>query len=115
VLLVLFEATATVFQTTWFIVSLFTELAVLLVLRTRARAWRSRPSRLLLLATVAVGLLALALPMLGPVAAVFGFEPLPGKLLAAASAIVVVYVVATEIAKTWFYRARTNDAPSPRP
>ena len=43
-LLLLFRAGEATFQTTWFVVSLLTELGVVLVLRTRGPAWRSRPS-----------------------------------------------------------------------
>jgi len=56
------------FQTTWFVVSLLTELAVLLVLRTRGPLRGSRPSRLLILATLATALIALALPYTGAAA-----------------------------------------------
>lgn len=47
-LLYVFHAGQAVFQTTWFMISLLTELAVVLVLRTRKPAFHSRPSRLLL-------------------------------------------------------------------
>src|SRR4029079_19551632 len=48
VLLLVFHADQATFQTSWFIVSLLTELSVVLVLRTHKPAFRSRPSRLLL-------------------------------------------------------------------
>jgi magnesium-transporting ATPase (P-type) len=86
------------------VVSLLTELAVLLVLRTHAPAWRSRPGRWLAAATVAVAVLALALPYLAPVAGLLGFVPLP--LLAALLGVVAAYVAATEAAKRWFWRSR---------
>ena len=54
VLLRVFDATESIFQTGWFVVSLLTELAVLLVLRTHGPALRSVPGRLLLWTTVAV-------------------------------------------------------------
>ena len=106
VLLRLFEAGESTFQTTWFVVSLLTELAVLLVLRTHGPAWRSMPSRLLLTTTVAVCAVAVALPFVSPVAGVFGFVALSWPLLAAALAIVAGYVLATELAKRRYYRAR---------
>jgi len=103
VLLKLFSATEAVFQSTWFMVSLLTELAVLLVLRTHLPCFRSRPSRLLLIATAIVSLLAVTLPYLAPVARTFGFVPLPLPLLLAAFLIVLLYVIATELTKRWFY------------
>ncbi len=104
VLLKLFEAHEALFQTTWFVVSVLTELAVLLVLRTRGPAWRSAPSRLLLWTSVAVGVVALALPYTGPLASAFGFVPLPATLLFAAVLIVAGYIAATEAAKLAFFR-----------
>ena len=82
--------------------SLLTEIAVVLVLGTRLAAWRSRPSALLLWITLAVGAVAVALPYAGPLAAAFGFVPLPAGLMLAALIIVVAYVAATEATNTGF-------------
>jgi Mg2+-importing ATPase len=111
-LLKAFEADETIFQTTWFVVSLLTELAVVLALRTRGRAWRSAPSPLLLWTTVAVCAVALLISYAGPVAAAFGFVPLPWPLLAAAVLIVTAYVATTEIAKLRFFRSGSGPAPA---
>jgi len=104
VLLRVFDAGEAVFQTAWFVVSLLTELAVVLVLRTRGPAWRSVPSPLLLSLTAAVGLLALALPYLAPARRLFDFVPLAAPLMLCVAAIVAAYVVAAEAAKLLFYR-----------
>jgi Mg2+-importing ATPase len=104
VLLSVFAADAATFQTAWFVVSLLTELAVVLVLRTQRSALRSRPSRLLLWTTVAVGVFALAIPYSGRLAAVFDFVPLPADILGIMLLIVVGYVLATEAAKLRFFR-----------
>lgn len=45
-----------------------------------------------------------AIPYL-PFIGVFGFVPLPGVLLVTVSAITALYVVATEMTKSRFYRA----------
>jgi P-type Mg2+ transporter len=105
VLLKAFRADEAVFQTAWFVVSLLTEIAVVLVLRTRLAAWRSRPSALLLWITLAIGAVAVALPYAGPLAAAFGFVALPAGLMLAALAIVAAYVAATEATKRAFYRS----------
>jgi Mg2+-importing ATPase len=110
VLLLLFGATQPVFQTAWFVVSLLTELAVVLVLRTRGPAFQSAPSRLLLWTTVAVAALTLAIPYMPPLAALFGFVPMSGGLLGAMVLIVVAYVAATEAAKVRFFRKRPRIA-----
>jgi len=105
-LLGVFTAGESLFQTAWFVVSVLTELAVVMVLRTRLPAWRSRPSALLVGSTIAVVAVSLALPYAGPVAVWMGFVPLPGPLLAACIAIVLGYVVLTEATKHAFERRR---------
>lgn len=101
-----FQATEAIFQTAWFLVSLLTELGVVLVLRTHRPAHRSRPSLLLLGTTVIVGGLCLGLPYSGPVATLFGFTPLPWTLTVSTIAIVGGYLFATEMTKVWFYRGQ---------
>ena len=100
----MFEADEASFQTAWFVVSLLTELAVVLVLRTRRAAWRSTPGPTLLWTTLAVAAFALFIPYLGHAAAVFGFVPLAVPLASAMVFIVLAYVVATEAAKFRFYQ-----------
>ena len=104
VLLFVFHASEAVFQTSWFMISLLTELAVVLVLRTRRSALRSRPSPLLLWTTAAVALGTFAIPFLGGLTRVFGFVPLSAAALLAVAAIVLAYVLATEAAKHRYFR-----------
>jgi Mg2+-importing ATPase len=101
-----FAAGEALFQTAWFVVSVLTELAVVMVLRTRLAAWRSRPSPLLVGSTIAVALLSLALPYTGSLAELMGFVPLPAPLLAATLGIVAAYLVLTEAMKRLFERRR---------
>jgi Mg2+-importing ATPase len=104
-LLKAFDATQPVFQTAWFIVSVLTELAVVLVLRTHLSALHSRPGRLLAWATAGVVLASLLLPYLAPLAGLFAFVALPWPVLAAMLGVVGAYVLVTEYAKRWFWRA----------
>lgn len=98
-LVAVFHASQALFQTAWFVVSLLTELVVVLVLRTEGPAWRSAPSRTLGWTTAIAAAAALTLPYLPGPAALFGFVPLPPALLGAALAVVALYVLATEAAK----------------
>jgi Mg2+-importing ATPase len=104
VLLRAFDASQATFQTTWFVVSLLTELVVVLSLRTSGPAWSSTPSRALVVATAVVGALAVASPYLGGVSRLFGLVPLPLPLMAVMLVIVACYLLATEAAKDWFFR-----------
>jgi Mg2+-importing ATPase len=107
VLLKVFSATEALFQSTWFVVSLLTELAVVLVLRTHLPCFNSRPSRLLLVSTIIVSVFAVTLPYLVPAARMFDFVPLPLPLLLAVILIVLLFVGTTELTKLWYYGRRS--------
>jgi hypothetical protein len=53
---------------------------------------------------VAVAVLTVALPALGPVARLLGFVPMPWTLTAALPDITAAYLVATEVARRAFVR-----------
>jgi Mg2+-importing ATPase len=89
------------FRTGWFLESLLTELAIVLVVRTRLPLLKSRPGALLLASTLAVSALALALPWL-PGRGWFEFVPLPGSVVATLLAITAAYAAASELAKRRF-------------
>ncbi|MEO5631255.1 MAG: cation transporting ATPase C-terminal domain-containing protein, partial [Nitrospiraceae bacterium] len=103
VLLLVFQAGVEEFRTGWFVESVISASVIVLVVRTRRPFTRSRPSRGLLLATLAVIGLTLLLPYT-PLRGPLGFVPLPPQFLAALLCIVVGYVVAAEVAKKVFYR-----------
>ncbi|MFM1990568.1 MAG: hypothetical protein RJA99_3525 [Pseudomonadota bacterium] len=99
-----YDADERTFQTGWFVASVLTELAVVLVLRTARPAWTSSPSALLAVSTVAVAAVSLALPAWGPSAATFGFVAMPATLTAGLVGIVLAYIAVTEFAKRGFHR-----------
>jgi P-type Mg2+ transporter len=103
VLLWVFQATPELFRTGWFVESLLTELAIVLVVRTYRPFYRSRPGRLLLMSALAMMVVTVSLPYL-PGLALFDFVALPPSLLAALVLITLLYVGASEIGKRIFYR-----------
>src|SRR5207248_11725191 len=60
-----FSADAELFRSGWFLESIGTELAVMIVLRTRRPFFRSRPGNALLISTVLVAIMAVAIPYSG--------------------------------------------------
>jgi Mg2+-importing ATPase len=98
------------FQTAWFIVSLLTEVAVVMSLRTRRPAWRSKPGKALIAASIVVALAGTVLPFVPDVAQLFAFVPLDSTVVSAMAGVVVAYVAVTEVAKHWFYATRRNAA-----
>ncbi|OWY23424.1 magnesium-translocating P-type ATPase [Sphingobacteriales bacterium UPWRP_1] len=102
-LLWLFRAPEDAFRTGWFTESLLTELFILIIIRTVRPFFKSRPSKYLLLSTIAVVTFTLALPYL-PGAGVFGLVPLPAPVLLTVALIAVVYAVGSEITKGIFFK-----------
>jgi Mg2+-importing ATPase len=103
VLIAAFHASAAEFRTAWFVVSLLTEIAILLVIRTSRPFLRSRPSRALLIASLATAAVALALPYLAGLASTFEFVALSPGLALATVAITAAYVFVSEATKHWFF------------
>jgi Mg2+-importing ATPase len=93
-----FHADPAVFRSGWFVESMMTELAAMLVLRTRRPAWRSRPGTGLLVTSLAAGVVTVLLPLL-PTRSWFGFGVPSIGIVVVVAAIVVAYVAATEAAK----------------
>jgi P-type Mg2+ transporter len=96
------RADQTLFHTGWFVESVVSACAIVFVLRTQSPFYRSRPGRGLLYGSFLVILAAVALPYT-PLAGPFGFEPLPVPYLLALGAIVLLYFLAAEATKRWFF------------
>jgi Mg2+-importing ATPase len=98
-----FSAGPELFRAGWFAESLATQTLVIFVIRTRRTPFtRSRPSRPLLLATLAAVVVAVVLPS-SPLGEVLGFAPLPVWFLSALAGIVVVYLALVDVSKRVFF------------
>ena len=107
VLLVGFKSSQELFQSGWFILSILTELLVLLVMRTQKPFFKSKPAPILLYATILVGLVTLVLPYL-PVQKILNITPIPPLMLLALLGIAALYIITTEVAKHFFYRTKSH-------
>ncbi|MEB3199621.1 MAG: HAD-IC family P-type ATPase [Synechococcaceae cyanobacterium] len=107
VLLWLMHADVALFRTGWFVESVVSAALIVLVVRTRAPFLRSRPSPLLLAATLLVVCGTVLLPFT-PLAVPFGFVPLPRRFLLILGLIVAAYIATAEAAKRLFYRRLAN-------
>ena len=105
-------ATMEQFRTGWFIESIVSASLIVLVVRSRRPFFKSRPSKLLAIATGAVVVAAFLMPHF-QFAPLLGFTPMPAKFYAIVAAIVLLYVAAAEITKRAFYRAATRAGKSP--
>ena len=97
-LLYLFKASATQFQTAWFLESMATQILVIFIIRTNGRPWADLPHPGLAASSLVALIVAMAVPFT-PVGGWFGFQAPPLAMLAAISAIVMAYLLTAELLK----------------
>jgi P-type Mg2+ transporter len=103
VMLFVFHARGSLFQTAWFTESLATQSLVIFAIRTRRSPFfRSRPGLALTAGTIGSVAVGLILPFT-PLAALFGFTPLPLGFLAILALMVVIYLALVELGKSLFF------------
>jgi Mg2+-importing ATPase len=92
------------FQTAWFLESLCTQTLVIFVIRTRRTPfYKSKPSRLLLLSSLAIVGFALIMPftLIGDL---FDFVIPPPAFFAVLAMLLGAYLALAEVVKNWFYK-----------
>ncbi|MGZ3846385.1 MAG: magnesium-translocating P-type ATPase, partial [Flavisolibacter sp.] len=103
VLILVLHAQQASFQTGWFIESVISASLIVLIVRTRLPFYKSKPSRYLVGATLAVIVSVLILPYI-PLGRLFGFTRLPLSFFGWIVLIVAGYSISAEICKRWFYK-----------
>jgi hypothetical protein len=69
-------------------------------------------ARPLLAAIAGTFVVTLALPYIGPIAALFAFTPLPAGELAIIIAMTALYLVVLDVVKEWYFQAFPHPAPA---
>jgi Mg2+-importing ATPase len=103
VLLLILHADPDQFRTGWFLESVISASVIVLVIRTRKPFFRSKPGKYLLIATLLIVCVTVLFP-LTPLAGLFGIQPLPISLYLIIGIIAVLYMIAAETAKRYFYK-----------
>lgn len=102
-LLYVLKVKESVFQTSWFVESILTELFILFIIRTHKNFFKSRPKKYFFLLSILGLILTLGLPYL-PFATNLDLVPLPMFNLVIMLAIVASYIITTDFLKVWFFR-----------
>ncbi|MFA6217968.1 MAG: magnesium-translocating P-type ATPase [Candidatus Omnitrophota bacterium] len=100
--LLLIHATVDQFRTGWFIESVVSASLIVLVIRSRRPFFKSKPGKYLLMATLLIFAITLFLPF-SPLSGLLEFQPLPLSFLLMLGAILIGYIVSTELLKRVFY------------
>jgi Mg2+-importing ATPase len=99
VLLKVFGADASLFQTGWFVESIATQILVIFLIRSRRLPWRANSPHKILIAT-SLGALGTGLVLaLGPWGSTFGFVTLSGPLIGVIIGITLAYLLAVAATK----------------
>lgn len=107
VLLLILNATTDQFRTGWFMESVISASAIVLVIRTRKPFFKSKPGKYLAIATLMIIGATLILPFT-TLAEIFSFKPLPISFLFVLGGILGLYIIAAEMAKRVFYKKVKN-------
>lgn len=103
-LIFLFKATPELFRTAWFTLSILTEIIGTFIIRTRKAFYRSKPSFWF----VAMSIFAVALTVTIITSSfgnkIFTFVRMPPTILLYSFGVLVLYIIALEIAKRKFYK-----------
>ncbi|MCI0616756.1 HAD-IC family P-type ATPase, partial [bacterium] len=105
-LMFVLKASPDQFRTGWFLQSVFTELLILPVIRTKRSFFKSLPSKALSYSTVLVFTFTLMLPYIMP-ERILNLVPLPLSWVLLLLGITVLYVIVSEITKKFFYSRST--------
>jgi Mg2+-importing ATPase len=91
------------FRTGWFIESVVSASIIVLIVRTSAVFYKSKPGKYLMIATVIIVLFTIIFP-LTPFAAILGLVPLPLSFYLWLFLIIILYALTAETAKKIFYK-----------
>ncbi|MDD4409903.1 MAG: magnesium-translocating P-type ATPase [Candidatus Pacebacteria bacterium] len=103
ILLLIFNASISVFQGGWFWESFMTEVLLIFAVRTRKWFWQSKPSKALM-TTFFVTIFIVLLIICTPLGSLFGFGRMPLQLIGCLLVIGVLYFAVVELGKKAFYK-----------
>lgn len=103
ILFVLHISYAEQFRTLWFIESIVSASAIVLIIRSRKPFFKSNPSRYLSFSTICIIIVATILP-LTPLGEIFGLANVPLSNILVIAGIVILYITSAELVKKIFYR-----------
>lgn len=101
-LLLMLRASEAQFQTGWFIESVLTQMFIVMVIRTHRSIFKSKPGRILSIATLSVAGSVVVLPYT-PLGALFGLVPLPWYFMVTLVSITALYLLTSEVVKRMMF------------
>ena len=108
IMLFIFGATASLFQSAWFVESFWTQTLIIFVIRTRRIPFfKSRPGKWLSILTITTVAFGTVLPFT-PLGAIMGFTPLPPAFWILNILMTITYLFLVDAGKVFFYKVLGN-------
>ncbi|MEM0465562.1 MAG: magnesium-translocating P-type ATPase [Candidatus Pacearchaeota archaeon] len=105
VMLFIFSANASLFQTGWFIESMMTEIFVIFSIRTRRFPFfKSKAGKWLIISTIIVTIITLVIPFVSPIRELFGFTKPPFLYFFILIVMVFTYILLVDVIKYFFFK-----------
>lgn len=98
IMLTVFAASESLFQTGWFVESLATQCLVIFIIRTAKNPWQSKPSLSLTIMVITMVFIGILLPF-SPFASMLGFVPLPPMYFLFLISAIFFYLFLVELIK----------------
>ena len=99
-----FKTSPELFRTSWFVLSILTEVIITFSIRTRFFFMKSRPSNALLFSSLFAVIITLALPFTIFGNKFFKFVPIPLTIVVFIGILIAVYFIVVEVTKQYFFR-----------
>jgi len=103
ILLFILNANQDQFRTGWFIISVITELFIILVIRTEKPLYKSKPSKIMLITSLLIMGVVIFL-IYTPFGTIMGFTLLSFPFILTLLIIVLIYILTNEVSKKVFYK-----------
>jgi Mg2+-importing ATPase len=101
-----FNADGELFRTAWFVECVLTEVLFVFIIRSHLAVYKSKPGRLISITNIFVVLFTFII-IGGPWNQLLGFTVLPGNILIVVLCLVLLFALASELAKLFFFRSRS--------
>lgn len=92
------------FRTSWFVLSALSEMVVTFAIRTKLPVFKSKPSKWLVITSIAAGIGVVAITYTSTGTFLFEFVRMPSPILALMAGVLVMYFITAEVVKRYFFR-----------
>lgn len=103
-LIYLVKVSPGLFRTSWFVLSALSEMVVTFAIRTKLPIFKSKPSKWLVITSIAAGIGVVAITYTNVGTLLFEFARMPLPVLVLIAGVLLMYFITAEVVKRYFFR-----------